>query len=262
MLPLKHMESPWPLVYAVTYILIIAMAEVVTAYFDPKLGLILHSSILFAMFAHAAFLYPSDKPMSSFLMSVGFAPLIRIVSLSAPLSPFSYIQWFLILSLPLFAGILVLRYVQGLRESDLGLILNTRMLHWELAIGLTGFIFGITEYFILRPGPLIEEISIRTLITPVMIMMICTGLIEELIFRGLVQHNATRVFGPWLGMFFSASLFAFLHIGNLSVISVGFVFLVGFVYSLIVRHTGSIVGVSISHGLANTMLFLIAPLYF
>ncbi len=243
------------------YVLLIATAEIITSYHDPETGVLLHGGIMFALFGHAAFLRPSDKDLSYLLMAIGIAPLIRIVSLSTPLTSFSYIYWFLILSVPLFAGILILRAIQGLNEEAMGLTFNIRKLHWEFGIVLAGFPLGIVEYFILKPEPILENPTFQSLIAPVLIMIICTGLIEELIFRGLVQHNAIKVFGMWFGILLTSVLFGFLHTGNLSMLSVAFASCVGFLYSLTKIRTGSIVGISLSHGALNCMLFLIAPLH-
>ncbi|MFO8010130.1 MAG: CPBP family intramembrane glutamic endopeptidase [Dehalococcoidia bacterium] len=244
------------------YVLLIGLAEMLVTYEEPTVGMLLHAVIMFVLFAHAAFVEPFDRDMANLLMSIGIAPLIRIVSLSAPLSDFNYIHWFLILSIPLFAAILVLRKLQGLNERALGLTISWRILPWELLIALTGFPLGIAEFYISRPGPLLSEITLQSMIAPVLIMIVCTGLIEEIIFRGFVQHNANRVFGAWIGIPVTSILFGLLHIGNMNLGSVLFAFGVGLMYSLWVRRTGSIFGVSLSHGILNSMLFLVAPMYY
>ncbi len=251
----------WSRSHITLYALIIALAEILTAYYEPQTGMILHAVIMFALFAHAAFLRPSDKQMSYLLMSIGIAPLIRIASLSAPLAPFSYISWFLILSVPLYTGILILAAFQELKQKDLGLTFNFRMIHWEIAIALLGCPLGFVEYYILTPGPLITSITLADMIAPVLIIVVCSGLIVELIFRGLVQYNSIRIFGGRGGILLTSVLFGFLHIGNLNPPSVVFAFAVGVIYSLVVLRTKSIVGVSISHGTLNCMLFLVAPAY-
>lgn len=248
--------------YVITfvYLAIITTAEIITAYFDPELGVIIHCILMFILFGHAAFIYPSNKDMANLLMSIGIAPLIRIISLTTPLSSFSYIYWFLVLSIPLFSGILVLRAIQNLNEEAMGLVLNMRKLHWEILIILIGFPLGILEYIILEPESIINELTLQSLIAPVLIMIICTGLIEEMIFRGLIQYNAIRVFGTWVGILLTSVIFGFLHTGNLNMISVVFATGVGFIYSLVRLRTGSIFGISLSHGILNCMLFLVLPL--
>ena len=242
------------------YLLLITAAEWLVS-FIPSWGLFFHGVIMFTLFGHASFLYTEEDKNSSYLfMSIALVPLIRIISLYAPLSKFYFLQWFPILSIPLFFAAFLLILFQHLDEQDVGLVFKSRQIPLLLAIACTGIPFGFIEYFILMPNPLILELSFRSLISPIIIMMICTGFAEELVFRGIIQHNAIRYFNSGLGIFFATALFAVMHIGNWSLLDVVFVFFVGYFYAYVVKFTGSIIGVSISHGLANVVLFLIMPL--
>ena len=241
------------------YLLLITGAEWLVSYL-PNWGLFFHGVIMFTLFGHAAFLYPEERNSSYLFMTIALAPLIRIISLYAPLSEFYFMQWFPILSIPIFFAAFLLILFQHLDERDIGLVLKARQIPLQLAICLTGIPFGYIEYFILEPNPLIFELSFRSLFAPIMIMLVCTGFAEELVFRGIIQHNAIRYFNPGLGIFFTTVLFAVMHVGNWSVLDVVFVFFIGYFYGYCMRFTGSIIGTSISHGLTNVVLFLLMPL--
>lgn len=241
------------------YLLLITAAELITAFIGPNWGLFCHGVIMFTLSGHAAFLYPAEKNSSYFLMSIALAPLIRIISLYAPLSRFYFLQWFLILSIPLFFAAILMILFQHLNEQDVGLILKLRQFRLQLAIIFTGIPFGYIEYFILKPNPLVVELSFRSLFAPIVVMLVCTGFTEELLFRGIIQHNAIKYFNPGLGIFFVAVLFAVMHIGNLSLLDVVFVFIIAYFYGYMVKFTGSIITVSISHGITNIVLFLLMP---
>lgn len=241
------------------YLLTITASELITALINPNWGLFCHGVILFTLAGHAAFVYPAEKNSSYFLMSITLAPLIRIISLYAPLSRFYFLQWFLVLSIPLFFAAILMILFQHLSEQDVGLVLKLKQFRLQLAIIFTGIPFGCIEYFILKPNPLVVELSVRSLFAPIVIMLVCTGFAEELIFRGIIQHNAIKYFNPGLGIFFVTVLFAVMHIGNMSLLDVVFVFFIGYFYSYAVKFTGSITGVSISHGLTNVVLFLVMP---
>ncbi|MCD5401969.1 CPBP family intramembrane metalloprotease [candidate division NPL-UPA2 bacterium] len=241
------------------YLLLITAAELLVIY-NPNWGLFLHGIIMFTLFGHASFLYPDDKTSSYLFMAIALAPLIRIVSLFAPLAGFHFLYWFVVLSIPLFFASFLLISFQHLDERDVGLVLEPRQIPLQLAIVLTGIPFGYIEYFILTPHPLILDLSFRSLFVPSIIMLVCTGLMEELIFRGIIQHNAIRYFNPGIGIFFTSVLFAIMHIGNWSVLNVIFVFFLGYFWGYCMRFTGSIIGISISHGVTNILLFLIMPL--
>lgn len=242
------------------YLFSIATAEGITSLIEPTCGLFCHGVIMFALLGHAAFLYPSAKDTSYLLMSIAIAPLIRILSLCAPVYRFHFLQWFPMMTIPLFSAAIILISFQHLNEQDVGLVLKLRQMPLQLAICCTGIPFGCIEYLILKPNPLIEELSFRSLLAPIIIIMVCTGFIEELIFRGIIQYNAIKYFNSGLGIFFGTLLFAVMHIGNLSLLDVVFVFIIGYIYAYLVKFTGTIIGVSISHGLTNILLFLLLPL--
>jgi membrane protease YdiL (CAAX protease family) len=89
--------------------------------------------------------------------------------------------------------------------------------------------------------------------------MVCTGFSEELIFRGIMQRAAVETFGE-TGWLYVAAIFSMMHMGHASWVDIPFVFGVSLFFSWVVSKTGSILGVTISHGLTNIILFLILPL--
>jgi len=247
-------------VIAIAYLILVAGAELVTCY-AAKYGIAFHAVILFALLIHSALILTADPEFSKLLMVLIIAPLIRILSLSMPVAHFSYITWFAIISIPVYIAIFTCVYIQHLKPHDVALALpKLKHLPLELAIILFAVPFGILEYYVLKPG-IIVELSFEALFVPALIMIMCTGFLEELAFRGLMQYYVTRTLG-FYGIILISALFGVLHIGNLSVLDVLLAFTVGFIFSLVVQKTGSLYGVSISHGVINIVLFLIAPSYF
>ena len=96
---------------------------------------------------------------------------------------------------------------------------------------------------------------------PAFILAIFTGLLEEVVFRGLMQRAAGEVLGRW-GMLYVAVLFAVLHFGYKSPLDVIFVLAVGIFFGWVVARTHSLLGVTISHSLTNIILFLVMPFLF
>jgi membrane protease YdiL (CAAX protease family) len=128
----------------------------------------------------------------------------------------------------------------------------------QLVVGLSGLVSGAPEYQILRPDPLATRLSWQAIWQPALILLVCTGLLEEMIFRGLLQRSAGDVLGRW-GIPYVALLFAVLHLGYESLVDVAFVLAVGLFLAWVVHRTRSLLGVTLAHGLTNVMLFLIMP---
>ena len=119
---------------------------------------------------------------------------------------------------------------------------------------------ALAEYFILAPEAMIAELTWQVIWLPAVILLLWTGFVEELIFRGVLQRSAVEAFG-WWGMVYISLLFATLHIGFLSWIDVIFVFAVALFFGWVVKKTGSLLGVSLSHGITNIVLYLVAPFF-
>jgi membrane protease YdiL (CAAX protease family)/Tfp pilus assembly protein PilF len=247
--------STWTLT-AVAYMAGITVAELLTTFVpsEPRLGLAAHALLLLALFAHAALV--DSKVERGFLVCLAFAPLIRVLSLSMPLAELPILYWYLITSIPLFAALLVAAPVLGYSWIDLGL--NLRRWPQQVAIGLTGIVFGAVEYLILQPDPLAPSLQLVHLWWPALILMVSTGLLEEMIFRGLLQRAAGEAMRRG-AVAYVALLFAVLHIGYRSWGDFCFVLLVGLFFGEMVQRTRSLVGVTLSHGLTNIVLFLVMP---
>jgi membrane protease YdiL (CAAX protease family)/phage FluMu protein Com len=259
---------------AISYLIAIAIAEAFTASFRANnldstkylyLGLILHAFILVMLIGHSSM--SKSKDISNVLLAMAMAPLIRMISLTMPLYRFAYPGWFLILSIPLLIAPLAIAYVQGIPGKALGLTLGKKPILQILTI-LFGLGFGAFEYMVLKPALMIPaEVTVYTVTAAVLLLALATGFSEEFIFRGIIQNSTINAFGTKAGVLFTSILFAILHIGNITgwnftILDIPLVFMVGFVYSIVMLKTRSIIGISISHTLTNVTLFIICPIVF
>ena len=239
---------------ALAYLAAIAIAEILTTFAPARTGLVAHAAVLLGILIHAARV--DGQKEQAFLVSLAFAPLIRVLSLSLPLADLPLLYWYPITSIPLFAAVLIAAPTLGFGRAALGLSLRRWGL--QLVIGLSGIAFGVFEYWILQPEPLVSTFEWTDLLWPALILLVSTGLLEELIFRGLLQRAAIDVLGIW-GIGFVAILFAVLHTGYRSLLDVLFVGAVGLFFGWVVHRTRSLLGVTLAHGLTNIILFLVMP---
>jgi len=268
--------------------MLIGFAELTVTYIHPQAGILFHLGILCALFLYSGYLSKDSmlvnklqwfmikdnkKPssllqtlidrkttLSSMLLALTLIPLIRILSLVMPLSFFHRIYWFLVIGIAVYLAFFFLLYQQKISLKDCGLRLPTpRHIPLEIGVMLLGVPFGYLEYYLLQPPSFIESISVENIIIAILILFFATGLMEEVIFRGLLQKKSVEILGVWQGMLFVSVLFAVLHIGNLSILDVVLVFCIGGLYSLVVQKTKTIIGVTISHTIVNAFLFIILP---
>ncbi|MCW3994538.1 MAG: CPBP family intramembrane metalloprotease [Candidatus Bathyarchaeota archaeon] len=236
------------------YLSFIVAAEVVTSFVDPSYGLFLHSTILVSLLTLAAVWY-GKKPASGMLQSLSLAPLIRILSLSLPLSYFPQYTWYVVAGIPVLGAAIIMMRIQGLTMKDVGLTLRKPVT--QVCIASTGIVFGAVEYFILKPKPLALGLSMAGYTLLSLALIISTGFVEELVFRGVLQKNAVNILGQKTGIVGVTAVFAALHIGWLNILDVVFVFLIGLFFAIAALKTGSIVGATIAHGITNVFLFIV-----
>jgi len=236
------------------YIIGLIIAEYLSIYSDPSLGIFLQVVIIIFLILQSSF--TSSTKFSYLLQAMILVPLIRIMSISIPVTEIEPLYWLAIMIFPILAACYFLMRSQNIDRRRVGL--NLGNLPLQLGVGLSGLALGFIEYLILQPSGLIPSLNTLNLILGSIIIM-STGLTEELVFRGIIQKNAENVIGKVWGLLFIAVLFTSEHIGWNSVLELAFVFGVSILYGYIFQKTRSIFGVSLSHGLSNVVLFLILP---
>lgn len=246
------------IVVAVVYFATVVVAEIVTAMVHPLWGMIFHVAVLGALLVHASL--PVLPVQRGLLLSLAMAPIIRIVSLGLPLGQFEPLWRYAIAALPLMAASGVIMQSIPLGARDIGIRLPARQ-SWVVTahVALSGVVLGIVEFIILQPDPIVSKLTFQTVLLAAVILVVGTGVLEEVVFRGILQVTATKALGLWPGILFTSALFGVLHVGHLSVIDVAFVTAVGLYFAIVVHLTRTLIGVSIAHGLTNTMLFVVLP---
>jgi hypothetical protein len=253
--PLPELMASTPHV-AAFYILYLIVAETLTTYGNPAIGLFFHAVLIFVILLHAALL--DNKPPYRLVLTLIMMPIIRLMSVAVPLVRFPPIAWYMVVSIPLFISAFTIMRILNLKPRQVGF--TFRQLPLQVMIALTGVILGVAEYAILRPQPLLDSPTLWQFVEPSLYLLIGTGLMEELVFRGIIQQMAEEQMGINPSILFSALIFAIMHIGWRSMLDLVIVFAAGVYWGWVFARTRSLVGITISHGITNIMLFLVLPL--
>lgn len=244
---------------ALAYLLAIGMAEVITALVSPTWGVACHIFIFGNLLIQAGLNRRSWE--RGFYLSLSIAPLIRIVSMGMPLGFFRQEWWYLLSSIPLFATSFAVIRTLPLNRREIGLQLpDLKHFPVSILVALTGIPLGAIEFFILRPTPIVSSFGWQKVAIASAVLLVGTGFIEELIFRGILQTTVSEIFGSWWAIVYVSVLFGELHTGHMSAIDVVFVIFVALYFAAIVKWTRSLLGVSLAHGLTNIVLFIVLPL--
>ena len=230
----------------------------ISALNTPIYGLLMHSTLLLGILALSA--VSESKKVISFLVASLPIPMVRIVSLSAPLVQMTIIEWFLLISSLLLLSILLSLKLSGLSPKDVGFRWPERKnIPISILVISLGIPLGFVEHRILDLESIVQFDFARDLFVPFIAMYLGTGILEELLFRGLIQKTSIDLYGTGIGLTFTTVSFMIMHIGWNSIIDVIFVGTVGLFYSFVIIRTKSLFSISISHTMVNLSLFILAP---
>jgi len=243
------------LLAVLAYVALLAAAESLTSFVDPRLGVGLHVALLAALLVHASMAHGGEV-RSSMLLALALGPIVRLGSITMPLGELPRPYWTLAASAPMVSAAFFVARWARLSRRELGL--DVKAITWQAGVAAAGFLLGAMEYAILKPEPLLDHARWQDLALVSFIVAASTGLAEEFSFRGVMQPVLVRGMGAW-GVPLGALVFAVLHIGYRSVADFLFVLAVGLFFGWVVYRTGSILGVTLSHALTNITLFLLLP---
>ena len=245
-----------PLTVAWLYLGVLSITEILTAAGNPRSGLMLYGLWLMLLILHSALKW--ECPLHRFLLSLALVPLIRITSLSLPLAGLPLPLWYLLITLPLLATVAMMAPTLQFSWREIGL--NRQFLPVQVLVGSTGLVLGYLGSQILKSAPLFTPSTWMEFWASAFVLLICTGLTEELIFRGIIQRAAVESLGGF-GMVYAAVLHTMLHAGHQSPLLILFVFGVNLFFGWVVARTHNILGVTICHGLINIIIFVGMPVY-
>jgi membrane protease YdiL (CAAX protease family) len=124
---------------------------------------------------------------------------------------------------------------------------------------LIGFAFGQAEYMLIGARELIPDLSLTNLLMLIIIMVFIVGLIEELIFRSILQTSLEGLFGPFMGILLSSLLFGIMHSTYGTPYEMLYSFFVGGFLGYLFYRTRSLPLLVMIHGSMNVFLFGILP---
>lgn len=239
-------------------LLFIVSAEAVFTFVNISIGVILYLTILISLLLTA--LMKKLEPRHPLYSALILLPLIRIIGASLPLAGIPEVYRIMTVSVPLFiAGVMVAKIV-GITPAVMGFRIS--ILPKQMLIALLGLPLGFIEFYMIRPDINISLAKPEEILLWVFTLILCVGLLEEFLFRGILFNTAHKLQGNNKAMVFTSLLYAALTIPSKSLLNVIYAFLVSILFCRIFIWKKSIVGISLAHGIINITSYLICPLIF
>ncbi|MHC1756405.1 MAG: lysostaphin resistance A-like protein [Methanosarcina sp.] len=248
------LRNKW--LYLIIPVLAIAFAEFMI-YSGRIIGAMeVHAALLLGL--SLSMLYIKDEDIQKTYQALILLPILRLVNLSMPafydITLYSFVFIYGLLTIPVT---IALTHQEFTREQ-LGITFKRIGIYIPLSI-VMGLLLGAGEYFIIETNYLIPDLSIPTLLILTLIMVFLVGLIEEIIFRSILQNRLEVLLGSRGGLIITSVLFGLMHSGYGNISEIFYTFAVGFIIGYMFYRTRSLPLVTMIHGFINVFLFGVIP---
>ncbi len=200
-----------------------------------------------------------DKYVAWALQALMLLPLLRLINFSMPVFSEMVLYRYFYIYVPLFIPVFLIIRHQSFSPVQLGLSFKRFLLYMPLSL-VIGLLIAQLEYFIYPTVPLVSNISFYNMMDVVLIMIFCVGLVEELVFRSILQTRLEGVFGSTAGLIATSLLFGVMSSTHGTGPGLIFALAVGLILGYMFIKTRSLPFVALTHGIANVFLFSIIPL--
>lgn len=253
---LSRMASRSVLPVLVT-VLLIAIAEVLMLLGIRGAAVLLHMFVLIVVSISTVRI--KDKYITWALQALMLLPLLRLINFSMPVFSEMVLYRYFYIYIPLFIPIFLIIRHQSFSPVQLGLSFKRIILYLPLSL-VVGLLIAEAEYFIMSTGPVVPNMSFYNMVDVALIMIFCVGLVEELVFRSILQTRLEGVFGSAVGLIVTSLLFGIMSSGYGTVSEILFASVVGLMLGYMFSKTHSLPLVALTHGLVNIFLFALIPL--
>jgi membrane protease YdiL (CAAX protease family) len=197
-------------------------------------------------------------PTVRLLPAVALVPLMRLLSLTMPAPALPPMTWIVLAGAPLLLAVAATARLVALNVREIGLAARP-------SDGLSLAVMAVSIPVGLGLAQLVPSESVPPMQTPLtsglvaLVLVSCGALPEELIFRGVLQPLVVRQTGR-IGIVLVALVHAATYAGTGSLLVVGLMAVIGFLYGSEVARTGSLWTPLVGHSLIAVCATVVAPL--
>lgn len=197
-------------------------------------------------------------------LRVALEAVALIFATRVVLSPFS-LEFFtlpvflpVIYTLILIALVLYLTY-RRIRAGEIRIRLDRHSFGFQVGAALgVGVALGLTEYVVLKPQPILLGTGFVQMLAYIVVVMIMVAVVEEILFRGLLQTPLEKVMPNWQAIGVCSVMFGLMHVGWMNPLEVLLAYGAGVVFGYMTTATESLTAPIVAHGVGNLVLYMIA----
>lgn len=199
-----------------------------------------------------------DPKIHNLYMSLMLLPLLRLVNLSVPIFLDITLYTFIFTYAPLAVAAEIVIIYQQISFEEIGITTKNLPIYMVLSVPL-GFLLGLGEFMTIKVGSLIPDVTFGNFLELFSIMVLFVSLVEELVFRSILQTRFEKLLDARWALVVTSFLFGLMHSGYGTFYEIFYTGLAGFVIGFAFYRTRSLPFVVFLHGFANVFLFGILP---
>ena len=231
------------------------VAEVFTLVSGPAVGVLAQAVLLITLLALSMRQGPGSHQRLT--LALALLPLVQILSLALPAAIIPILAWYLEIGLGAFEAILLVMRRLDLTFRDVGV--RRAPIGEVVAVGAIGAFLAVPAYLIAGPVNLGQGGGFVGLAIASAIVIVFIGVLEELLFRGLIQSAGTQLLSRG-GVVVSVAATTLMYSASLNPRYVVFVALVATFFEIVARRSGSIAAPVAGHAALAWVQFIVLPM--
>lgn len=237
-------------------VLSIALAELLI--FSGRMGTAVWIHICTVIALSLSNIFIKDPEVNKIYQALMLLPVLRLINLSMPIFFDTTLYTFIFIYGPLAIPLAVIIVHQRNSLEQIGITLKHIIPYMLLSVPLS-FLLGLGEYLTIRTGYMIPDLTFLSLLKLTFVMVFFVGLVEELIFRSVIQTRLEEALNIREALIITSILFGLMHSGYGTYNEMLYTCFVGFIIGLAFYKTKSLPFIAVVHGFVNVFLFGILP---
>lgn len=254
----KNFEFKKRRLFTAIPVLCIGLAEILILSGKVGIAIWMHIGSLIALcLSNISVKDPEVQKIHQALMLL---PVLRLINLSMPVFFETTLYAFVFIYGPLAIPVAVVIIHQRYSLEQIGVSMKNIKTYMVLSIPLS-LALGFGEYLTIRAEYLIPDLTFENLLKLSFVMVFFVGLIEELIFRSILQTRLEQALSVGEALLITGLLFGLMHSGYGTFHEVLYTGFIGLFMGLVFYKTKSLPFIVVLHGFINVFLFGILPHY-
>lgn len=203
-------------------------------------------------------IFLKDPEVHRIYQALMLLPVLRLINLSMPIFFETTLYTFMFVYGPLAIPVIIIILHQRDSLEQIGITMKNFVPYMLIAVPL-GFLLGFGEYLTIRSGYLIPDLTFVNLLKLTFIMVFFVGLVEELIFRSILQSRLEKALTVREALLITSLMFGLMHSGYGTFQEILYTGFVGLIMGLAFYKTRSLPFIAVLHGFVNVFLFGVLP---